>query len=61
MNGIYQDRCPACGKRSCEGECPEMEEAMRPDFIEHIDSYTGYPHYSVNSQRARAMLEGEKP
>lgn len=49
---LQSDACPACGKESCEGNCPEMDEAMRPDFIEHIDGYTGCPHYTVNSQRA---------
>lgn len=49
--------CPACGKPDCNEQCPEMDEAMRPDFIEHIDSYTGHPVYSVNSARARAMIE----
>jgi hypothetical protein len=48
--------CPACGTWSCGGECPEMAEAMRPDFIQSIDSYTGYPVYSVNSARGAEMM-----
>jgi hypothetical protein len=51
--------CPACGKPDCDHECAAMDKLMAPDFIEHTDSHTGYPHYSANSDRARRMMGEE--
>lgn len=39
----------------------EMREAMLPDFVEHIDSYTGYPHYTAVSERAREQMRSLRP
>jgi hypothetical protein len=51
--------CPACGKPDCDHECPAMDKLMAPDFVEHRDSYTGYPHYSAVSDRARRLMAEE--
>lgn len=49
--------CPACGNPECDHECREMDKLMAPDFVEHIDRHTGYPHYSAVSDRARRIMD----